>query len=349
MGDTRQNPTMLTPIKMMKLIIQIPCYNEEKTLPLTLTDLPREIPGIRKIEILVIDDGSSDRTTEVARSLGVHHVLRLKNHQGLARAFRAGLEEAVAQGADIIVNTDADNQYPGADIFRLVEPLLRGQADMMVGDRGVGQVEAFPRHKRWLQQLGSWVVGKAAGMDLPDVTSGFRAFTREAALRTLVLSDYSYTLETLIQAGARKMAVQTVKVGVNPPTRNSRLIRSLKHYLGHSTATIIRAYTTYRPLRVFTLSGFLFAAGGLLLVLRFIYFWLTGQGEGHIQSVILAGVLLIVGFQVLLIGLLADLIGSNRKLLEELVYRLRKMELAARGTAAGKTGPSPLGPDATQL
>lgn len=321
----------------MKLIIQIPCYNEEKTLPLTLRDLPREVPGIKAIEILVIDDGSSDRTVEVARSLGVHHVLTLKSHQGLARAYGAGLEEALRRGADVIVNTDGDNQYRGADLSRLVQPILEGKADMVVGDRGVGKLTAFPFHKRRLQQLGSWVVGRAAGLTVPDATSGFRALGREAALRTLVLSDYSYTLETMIQAGARKMTVGTVSVGVNPPTRRSRLMRSLKHYLGHSTATIIRAYTTYRPLRVFTISGCLLTTGGFFLALRYLYLFLTGRGGGHIQSVILAAVLLIVGFQVLLIGLLADLIGSNRKILEELIYRLRKIDLEKReGGRAGR-------------
>jgi glycosyltransferase involved in cell wall biosynthesis len=314
----------------MKLIIQIPCYNEEKTLPQTLRDLPREVPGISRIEWLVIDDGSSDRTAEVARSLGVHHVLTLKSHQGLARAYGAGLEEGLRRGADIVVNTDGDNQYRGADISQLVQPILEGRADVVVGDRGVGKLAAFSYHKRRLQQLGSWVVGQAAGMKIPDATSGFRALSREAALRTLVLSDYSYTLETMIQAGARKMAVTTVSVGVNPPTRRSRLMRSLKHYLGHSTATIIRAYSTYRPLRVFTISGFLLTAGGGLLALRYLYFFLNGRGAGHVQSVILAAVLLIVGFQVLLIGLLADLIGSNRKILEELMYRMRKMELSQK-------------------
>ncbi|MBI5583113.1 MAG: glycosyltransferase family 2 protein [Deltaproteobacteria bacterium] len=311
----------------MKLIIQIPCYNEEETLPQTLRDLPREIPGIQVIEFLVIDDGSSDRTAEVARSLGVHRVLTLKGHKGLAKAYWAGLEEALRRGADIIVNTDGDNQYRGADLSRLVQPILEGKADLIVGDRGVGKLASFPFYKRRLQQLGSWVVGQAAGLVVPDATSGFRALSREAALRTLVLSDYSYTLETMIQAGARKITVGTVAVGVNPPTRKSRLMRSLKHYLGHSTATIIRAYTTYRPLRVFTISGALLTAGGGLLALRYLYLFLTGQGSGHVQSVILAAVFLIVGFQVLLIGLLADLIGSNRKILEEVVYRLRKIDL----------------------
>jgi glycosyltransferase involved in cell wall biosynthesis len=317
----------------MKLIIQIPCYNEEKTLPQTLRDLPREVPGIAVIEILVIDDGSSDRTADVARSLGVDHVLTLKSHQGLARAYSAGLEEALRCGADVLVNTDGDNQYRGADLFRLIQPILAGRADIVVGDRGVGKLAAFSYHKRRLQQLGSWVVGRAAGLTIPDATSGFRALSREAALRTLVLSNYSYTLETMIQAGARLMTVATVPVGVNPPTRRSRLMRSLKHYLGHSTATIIRAYTTYRPLRVFTISGGLLTSAGFILALRYLYFFLTGQGGGHVQSVILAAVLLIVGFQVLLIGLLADLIGSNRKILEELIYRMRKIDLekAERG------------------
>ena len=314
----------------MKIIIQIPCYNEEKTLPGTWNDFPREFPPDWEVEYLLIDDGSSDRTVAVAEALGIRHIVRLKRHRGLAKAYVAGLEAALSLGAEVIVNTDADNQYRGEDIARLIKPILAGQADLVIGDRGVGQLKSFPWHKRRLQQFGSWVVEKAAGITIPDATSGFRALSREGALRTLVLSEYSYTLETLIQAGARKMAVTYVPVAVNAPTRPSRLMRNLSHYLGYSTATILRAYTTYRPLRAFTMGSLLLLLGGFFFGFRYLYFYLNGQGAGHIQSVVLAAILLIVGFQVLLIGLLADLIGSNRKILEEIIFRLRKMELSGK-------------------
>ncbi len=311
----------------MKLIIQIPCYNEEATLPLTVQDLPRSLPGVDEIELLVIDDGSTDRTIEVARELGVDHIVRLGQHRGLATAFLKGLEAALVAGADIIVNTDADNQYRGEDIARLVEPILAGQADVVVGDRGVASVPTFSPLKRYLQQLGSWVVQQAAGVSIPDATSGFRALSREAALRTIVLSEYSYTLETLIQAGARRMAVKYVPVRVNPQTRRSRLMRNIPHYLVNSTATILRTYTMYRPLRVFLTVGTLMSLGGIALGVRFLYYFFTSGGQGHVQSLILAAILIIVGFQVCLIGLVADLIGFNRKILEETLYRLRRMEL----------------------
>lgn len=312
----------------MKLIIQIPCYNEEATLPVTLCDLPRELPGIDQIELLVIDDGSCDGTVEVAREMGVHHVHHLPQHVGLARAFRAGLEAALLAGADIIVNTDADNQYHGADIARLVEPILAGRADIVVGDRGVATLGHFSPAKRLLQRFGSWVVQLASGFAIPDATSGFRAFSREAALRTTVLTEYSYTLETLIQAGAHRLAIEYVPVRVNPGTRESRLIRNLPEFVGKSVLTIVRVYATYRPLRVFVAIGGLFLAGGLALGLRFLYFLLASQGAaGHIQSLILAAILTILGVQVALIGLMADLVGVNRRMMEETLYRVRKMEL----------------------
>jgi len=312
----------------MKLIIQIPCYNEEGTLPQTLQDLPRALPGVDQIEWLVVDDGSTDNTVQVAQASGVEHVIRLRQNQGLARAFLAGLEAALRVGADIIVNTDADNQYQGEDVERLIAPILNGQVDMVVGDRGVSTVAHFSFVKRWLQRMGSWVVQQAAGVSIPDATSGFRALTREAALRTLVLSEYSYTLETLIQAGARQMAVEYVPVRTNPQTRPSRLMRSLPQYLMHSGLTILRTYTLYRALRVFLGLGGIMIAAGVLVGLRFLYFFVSSQGAaGHIQSLILAAILLIVGFQVCLIGLMADLINFNRKILEEILYRVRRMEL----------------------
>jgi glycosyltransferase involved in cell wall biosynthesis len=293
-----------------------------------LKDLPRSLPGIDQIERLVIDDGSTDRTADVAQSLGVEHVVRLRCNQGLAQAFLVGLETAVRLGADIIVNTDADNQYHGQDVERLVAPILAGQADIVVGDRRVATVAHFSRLKRWLQRLGSWVVQQAAGVSIPDATSGFRSLSREAALRTLVLSNYSYTLETLIQAGARQMAVEYVPVRTNPQTRPSRLIRSLPEYMTQSGLTILRTYSLYRPLRVFLGLGGLLIVGGLVLGLRFLYLFITRGGyTGSIQSLILAAILVIVGFQVCLIGLMADLIGFNRKILEEILYRMRRLEL----------------------
>jgi len=314
---------------MMKLIIQIPCYNEESTLPQTIRDLPRTLPGVDEIEFLVVDDGSTDRTAGVARELGVHHIIRLKQNCGLANAFTVGLDAALRAGADIIVNTDADNQYRGEEVARLVQPILEGRADIVVGDRGVSNLEHFSPLKRWLQRLGSWVVERAAGIPIPDATSGFRAFSREAALRLTVLSDYTYTLETLIQAGARKMKVVYVPVRTNPQTRPSRLIRSIPSFLALSAVTIVRFYVMYQPLRVFTMIGGVFIAGGAVLGLRFLYFFLFSPrgGTGHIQSLILAAILLIVGFQVCLIGLLADLVRLNRRMLEEALYRVREIKL----------------------
>lgn len=311
----------------MKVIIQIPCYNEETTLPQTVRDLPRELAGVDEVEFLVVDDGSRDGTLDVARELGVDHIVPLKQNQGLAYAFTAGLDAALEAGADIVVNTDADNQYRGADIERLIEPLLKGEADIAVGDRGVSTVEHFPPLKRRLQRWGSWVVEKAAGIAIPDATSGFRAFTREAAMRLTVLSDYTYTLETLIQAGARRMAVTYVPVDTNPQTRESRLMRSVPHFLTVSAITILRFYAMYRPLRLFVTVGAAMIAGGVILGARFLYYFVIGAGTGKVQSLILAAILTIVGFQVCLIGLMADLVRLNRKMLEEAVYRARRAEL----------------------
>jgi glycosyltransferase involved in cell wall biosynthesis len=310
----------------MKLLIQIPSFNEEQTLPETLQSLPTTIPGVDEIEVLVIDDGSTDGTAKIAKENGAHHVIFLPQNLGLAAAFKTGLETSLKLGADIIVNTDADNQYCGDEIPRLIEPIMSGRADIVIGDREIADLSSQSWFRRLLQRFGSKVVQLASGLKTPDATSGFRAFSREAALRTFVISDYSYTLETLIQAGSHNMIVEFVPVRTNPQTRPSRLMRNLSHYLALSTTSLLRAYSMYRPLRVFSLLGAILLACGIGLGIRYLYFVFEGQGAGHIQSVILAGVFLIVGFQILLIGLLADLIGANRKILEEILYRIKKQE-----------------------
>ena len=320
----------------MKLIIQIPCYNEEDTLPLTLAELPRSLPGVDEIEYLVIDDGSTDRTAEVARLLGVQHIVRQKRNRGLAAAFQAGLEAALVAGADLIVNTDADNQYAGASIPALLEPLLAGRADIVIGDRDIVSLRHMSASKKLLQRFGSWVVRQVSNTQVPDTTSGFRAYTREAALRMTIVSDYSYTLESIIQAGKRRMAIAHVPIQSNPKTRPSRLFNSMLSYIKNSGATIVRVYTMYEPLKVFTYIGFSVFAAGAALSARFLYYYLRGDGAGHIQSVILSAVLLIVGFQVVLIGLLADVMSGNRRLIEDVLYRIRLMELDRLGIDPGQ-------------
>ncbi len=311
----------------MKLIIQIPCYNEEETLPYTIRDIPRAIPGIDQIEILVINDGSTDRTVEVARTLGVHHVVSFTNNKGLAEAFMAGLNEALVLGADVIVNTDGDNQYRGADIPKLIVPILEGKADIVIGDRQVDNIKHFSGMKKLLQKLGSWVVQQVSNTTVPDTTSGFRAFNREAALRMNVMSRFTYTLETIIQAGKKNLAVSHVPVKTNEKLRDSRLFTSIPSYIKRSINTIFRIYTMYEPLKMFfSIGGIVFSAG-LLISIRFLYFYLAGNGSGHIQSLLLSAILVIVGFQIFIIGLLADLIAFNRKLIEDSVYRIKKIEL----------------------
>ena len=321
---------------MTKVIIQIPCYNEAATLPGTLRDLPRSLPGVDVVEWLVVDDGSQDGTAEVARAHGVSHVVKFDRNRGLAAAFTAGLEASVRAGADIIVNTDADNQYRATDIAALVTPIVERRAELVIGDRRVGSLPNFSWLKRRLQVMGSWVLGRAAELETPDATSGFRALSRDAALRTLVLSNYSYTLETLIQAGARRASVMFVPIGINPQTRPSRLMRSIPEYIGKSTVTIVRAYAMYRPLRVFVTLGGTLIVLGLLPGLRFVWYYLTGSRVGHIQSLILAAILIIIGFQVILIGLVADVLAANRKLLEEVVYRLRRRDAADPDTTIAR-------------
>ena len=310
----------------MKLIIQIPCFNEGDVIAATIAQLPRRVEGFDAVELLVIDDGSRDRTVAAAKAAGVEHIVRLPYHKGLARAFSAGLDASLRVGADVIVNTDADNQYDARDIPTLLAPILSGEAHIVIGDRGVATLEHFAPLKRRLQVIGSRVVSSAAGLNIPDATSGFRALTREAALRTMVLSDYSYTLETLIQAGNNRIPVVSVPIRTNPPTRPSRLIHSLLSYLRNSGVTIVRSFTLYRPLRVFTTIGSLLLLAGLLLGGRFVFIrYLLGQDVNQVQSLILTAVLLLAGFQTFLIGLVADLIAFNRKMLEEVLYRQRQM------------------------
>jgi glycosyltransferase involved in cell wall biosynthesis len=321
-----------------KLIIQIPCLNEAATLPETLADLPRKVSGIDVIETLVVDDGSRDGTADVARACGVDHVVRLRRNKGLAAAFAAGIDASLKQGADFIVNTDADNQYWAQDIPRLLQPLLDGQADIVIGDRNIAGLQHMSWRKRQLQRLGSWVVRQVSNTTVPDTTSGFRAYTREAALRMTIVSEFSYTLETIIQAGKKRMAIAHVAVSTNPRTRESRLFDSVFSYIKRSAATIVRIYAMYEPLKVFTYIGVTIFGVGFIIALRFLYLYATAftGGGRYIQSLIFSAVLMIVGFQVVLIGLLADVISANRKLLEDLVYRVRSLEIPQAGNSADR-------------
>ncbi len=312
---------------MTKLIIQIPCLNEAQTLPATLRDLPRRVPGIDLVEVLIVDDGSSDDTVKVAEACGVDHIVRLRRRKGLAAAFAAGIDASLKLGADYIVNTDGDNQYAGADIPVLLAPLLAGHADMVIGDRNIQSLGHMSIARKRLQQLGSWVVRQVSNTEVPDTTSGFRAYTREAALRMTIVSEFSYTLESIIQAGKKRFAIAHVPIRTNGRTRESRLFSSVWTYLKASAATIVRIYAMYEPLKVFTSIGLVIFGAGLAVSLRFLYYYVTGTGLGHLQSLILSAILMIVGFQVALIGLVADVISANRKLLEDLLYRVRKMEL----------------------
>jgi glycosyltransferase involved in cell wall biosynthesis len=314
----------------MKLIVQIPCFNEEATLPQTVADIPTRIDGIAQIEILVIDDGSTDRTVEVAWAAGVDHVVRHHANRGLARSFRTGLDACLRLGADIIVNTDGDNQYAGADIPHLIRPILEGRADIVIGDRQPGRIAHFSPLKKRLQALGSWVVRQLSATSVPDAVSGFRAISREAALQLNILSGFSYTIEMLIQAGRRRMAIVSVPVKTNPVDRPSRLFKSIPRFISLSVATMLRAFSMYKPLRVFFLIGLVLSLAGAVPVLRFLYFWMLGDSAGHIQSLILGGVLLVIGFVTFLIGLVADLISFNRQLLELVLEKLRRLELEER-------------------
>ena len=311
---------------MTKLIIQIPCYNEADTLPATIADLPRTIDGVDEVEILVIDDGSTDGTADLAEELGVNHVVSLPHNRGLAYAFAQGLLACLERGADIIVNTDGDNQYPGRYVGDLVQPILSGSADMVVGDRQIDTVEHFTWLKKRLQKFGSWVVRWASKTSLPDATSGFRAFSREAAMQLVIFSSYTYTLETIIQAGRKGLNVTSIPITTNEQLRESRLIRSQSDYISRSATTILRIFLMYDALRVFFILGAIPLVVGVFLLIRFGYFYVTGDGSGHVQSLIVASIAILLSFQTFLLGLLADLIAKNRHLSEEINYRLKRLE-----------------------
>jgi glycosyltransferase involved in cell wall biosynthesis len=321
-----------------KAIIQIPCYNEAETLPAVLADLPRSIPGVDQIEILVVDDGSSDGTVEVARSLGVDHIVQHTSNRGLARAFQTGVDRCLQLGADIIVTTDGDNQYPGRFIPDLVAPILQQQADVVIADRQTAKIRHFSPIKKLLQRWGSRIVRAASGTLVPDAPSGFRAYTREAALRLNVLTDYTYTLETIIQAGKKGLTVASVPIEVNPQFRESRLIRNTWSYLKASAATILRLYAFYEPLRTFFYLSVPFFAVGVVLLGRFAYFYLVGErGVGRfLQSLFVGGTAVVIGVLIVILGILADLSATNRRLTEEMLYQLRKRELESARPEAGK-------------
>lgn len=336
-GDVQQDRGRAQPAASgRKLVIQIPCLNEATTLPATLRDLPREVPGFDRVEWLVVDDGSRDGTADVARREGVDHVVSLPHNQGLARAFMAGIEASLKVGADVIVNTDADNQYAAACIPALVEPILRGEALIVIGARPIDQIAEFSCGKKLLQKVGSWVVRLASGTHVPDAPSGFRAIHRDAALRLNVFGDYTYTLETIIQAGRKNIPVTSVPVRVNVATRPSRLIRSTSSYIWRSMLSIVRIFVLYKPLRFFLLAASLFLLPGVLLGLRFVYLYLRDGGAGNVQSLILAAILILIAVITFAAGILSDLIAANRVLLEDARMRMLRNEMADR---AGVRGP----------
>jgi glycosyltransferase involved in cell wall biosynthesis len=311
----------------MKLIIQIPCFNEAAQLPETLAQIPRSVPGFAEVELLVIDDGSEDDTVDVARAHGVDHVVRLTNNKGLAAAFQAGLDACLKLGADVIVNTDADNQYHGGDIPKLVQPILAGQADMVIGDRETDQIEHFSPLKKRLQRWGGVVVRRASGTQVPDTTSGFRAYNREAALQVSVVSKFTYTLETIIQAGKMLVAVDNVRIRTNPKARESRLFPSMWAYVRRNATSIFRIYTLYEPLRVFLAAAALAALIGAVIWARFLWFFFFGDGEGHIQSLILGSTLFIVAVQLAALGVVGDILAGSRVLQQRILERVRRVEL----------------------
>lgn len=311
---------------MTKLIIQIPCFNEAEDLPRTLDGLPRQILGVDTIEILVIDDGSIDNTTQVARMWGVHHVVRHRTNRGLAAAFRSGIDAALRAGADIIVNTDADGQYVGQDIEKIVAPILTGEADIVVGDRGVAGNTHFGFAKRQLQRLGSAIVQLLSNTRICDAVSGFRAISREAAMRINITTEFSYTTDMLIQAGRKRLAIRSIPIGTNATNRPSRLFKSIPRFILNTGITMVRAYTTYNPLRAFVGTGAVIILLGMMPILRFLFFYLSGDGDGHVQSLVLGGALLVLGALIAVMGILADLIAANRKLIEANLVHLRQIE-----------------------
>ncbi|MEL6765550.1 MAG: glycosyltransferase family 2 protein [Pseudomonadota bacterium] len=328
----------------MKLIVQIPCFNEAETLPQTVADIPRQVPGFDRVEVLIVDDGSTDGTADVAARIGVDHVIRHPRNMGLARTFARGLRESLIRGADVIVNTDGDNQYAGDCIRDLVAPILAGEADIAIGDRGTDRIDHFSPLKRLLQRSGSRVVRTISGLQVEDAVSGFRAYSREAALSTNVLSEFSYTIETLIQAGNNGIAVVSVPVRTNPVTRESRLFKSIPSFLSKQLITLLRSYVMYYPLRVFTALGVLLVVAGSLPVLRFLWFFAQGDGDGKLQSLVIGGVFVVVGFITLTLALLADAVAMNRRLLEQTLRSVRRLELDALGAAAARGGHEPRAP-----
>lgn len=305
----------------MKLIIQIPCLNEADSLPVTLAALPREVPGFVQVQWLIIDDGSDDRTATVAREHGVDHIVKHPSNKGLAVTFMSGLNACLRLGADVIVNLDADNQYSADDIPSLTAPILQGQAEMVIGARPIQTIEHFSVVKKWLQRLGSWVVRVASKTDIPDVPSGFRAISRSAAQQLVVFNDYTYTLETIIQAGQKNITTTWVPVHVNEDLRPSRLVKSIPSYIRRSILTIVRIFVIYRPFAFFGTIGLGLFAAGFLIGLRYLWFYVSGHGDGHVQSLILASILLGMGFQTLLVAFVADLLAANRKLLEDIRFK----------------------------
>lgn len=320
----------------MKLIIQIPCYNEAETLEIALNDLPKQIQGIDSIEYLIVNDGSKDETVEVARRWGVHYIVNFKRNKGLAYGFMAGIDACLRNGADIIVNTDADNQYSGADIVKLVRPIIEKKCDIVIGERPIDKTQHFSPLKKKLQHLGSWIVRLASNTDVPDAPSGFRAYSREAAIRLNVFNEYTYTLETIVQAGREKFAMSSVPIHTNAELRPSRLFSSMFGYVKRSSVTIIRAFMMYKPLRFFTILGLIPLILGVLLGGRYIVFIVIGTAGGHIQSLILASILILMGFMTIVIGLQADIIAANRKILQDIQYRVRKMDYTMTDTEANE-------------
>jgi glycosyltransferase involved in cell wall biosynthesis len=311
----------------VKLVIQIPCYNEEHTLPATLADIPREIEGVDVVEILIVDDGSTDDTIRVAQEHGVDHIVKNPRNLGLARSFRRGLDACLKLGADIIVNTDGDNQYAGWDIPKLIQPILDGNAELVVGDRQTDKVDHFSKRKKLLQRFGSRAVGRLAGVDIPDAVSGFRAISREAALKLNIVSSFSYTTEMLIQAGKKHMAIASVPVETNQKTRESRLFKSIPSFIQKQLSTMVRMYAMYQPLRVCFYVGTILGLIGLFPIVRFIILYATGNGAGHIQSLVIGGVFLVLGFIAYMFGIIADIVNFNRHLIEITLEKVRRLEL----------------------